>query len=685
MNYSLAASTLLALLALVPPIEGADDSSRRDLSAIIVAGRDKSGTLTIDRHGTFKVVFTNRSAEPIRLWEEQCQEGYETLSFDTEDSSGFRSWMHKRPAHPWDWKDHPLKTITVLPGASTAWDVSPSAIWGERVWKGVPEPNTEKMVTLTAILEIKATDAGREHGVWTGRVTSEPIKVLVVDTKLRTPHDYLWADCPKQALGIIQADRAWIMKRDDMERTPLHLAARLGFVEVARWLLLHDAEVNARAYNRFTPLLYTKHPEIVKLLLEHKADVNAKNASGRTALEEAASDYAYLERAPTRPPSKENARAITKMLLAAGAEYDIRSACYLDDFERVRALVADKTQARDKAALLCAATSGRAKIVKLLLDNGADPEDADYGGLTISYFALDHPDILKLLFDAGANPRVRVEYHGNGQGPQGSTLLHEAVEKGNLETVKLLVSKGLDVKLRDSSGATPLNLACRRGHVQIVEWLLGKHPDAKASTKRGWTPMAEAADAVRPEHELENARHQAVIRALEKAGVELDIFAAIACNDVQRVRSILQKDPKAGEARNPAGRPVLHRAVTLDRREIVKLLLEKGTNPDIRSKEEDAGYDDETALLQAAFWGRLEIAQMLIEYKANVNAKAARGVVPLHEAARMGHVELARLLLMHGADVNAKDDEGQTPLNWASLYKESPKMIKLLQDHGGMR
>jgi tankyrase len=90
-------------------------------------------------------------------------------------------------------------------------------------------------------------------------------------------------------------------------------------------------------------------------------------------------------------------------------------------------------------------------------------------------------------------------------------------------------------------------------------------------------------------------------------------------------------------------------------------------------------------LLQAAFWGRLEIAETLIQRGANVNAKAARGVVPLHEAARMGHVELAQLLLNRGAVVNAKDDDGKTPLDWAGSYKESPKMTKLLQDRGGVK
>jgi ankyrin repeat protein len=547
----------------------------------------------------------------------------------------------------------------------------------------VPEPNTGKPATLTAVFEIRTTDAARAQGVWTGRVASAPVTALVVDPKLRTPHEYLWADCPRQTLRLLQADRTWIGKRDEMDHTPLHLAGRFGFVDVVRWLLSHGADVNARAYNAFTPLLYTAHPEVIRLLLDHGADVNAKDSSGRTALEGASGMYAQFEQARDATAERDKYRSIIKMLRDAGADYDIRSACLLGDVARVRVLLRDKGQARDKQAMRWAATYGRAQIVKLLLDHGADPEDADYGGLTVSYFAIEHADVLKVLFDAGADPKVVVEYHGNGWGPQGSTLLHEAAQKGSLGAAKLLLVRDLDVDRRAAGGFTPLHEACLAGHVKMVDWLLQNKANANARTRDGWTPMALAASEVRPKQDEDNAQYQAVIRVLERAGVGLDAFAAIACNDLERITTILRTDRKAGEARDSAGRPALHRAVTLDRREMVALLLDHGADPDIRSQEKYVGHDNETALLDAAFWGRLECAEMLLKHGAKVNAKGADGVVPLHEAARMGHVELARLLLKHGADVNARDAKGKTPLDWAGLAAESPEMAKLLRDHGG--
>ncbi|MHC4177607.1 MAG: ankyrin repeat domain-containing protein [Planctomycetota bacterium] len=96
-----------------------------------------------------------------------------------------------------------------------------------------------------------------------------------------------------------------------------------------------------------------------------------------------------------------------------------------------------------------------------------------------------------------------------------------------------------------------------------------------------------------------------------------------------------------------------------------------------------------TPLHLAVLSDQREIAEFLIEKRANLNAKAKdeHGGTPLHWAAVLGRIEIARRLIEAGADVNAKDNHGFTPLDATNYDRESEreaklKIAELLREHG---
>lgn len=94
-------------------------------------------------------------------------------------------------------------------------------------------------------------------------------------------------------------------------------------------------------------------------------------------------------------------------------------------------------------------------------------------------------------------------------------------------------------------------------------------------------------------------------------------------------------------------------------------LVESILMRDITTKDsvDEDGY---TPLHRAAYSNNVDIAKILIQYGANVNAKTEFEWTPLHSAVKWSNAECAALLLQHGADVNAISQGQQTPLHVAA-------------------
>ena len=135
-------------------------------------------------------------------------------------------------------------------------------------------------------------------------------------------------------------------------------------------------------------------------------------------------------------------------------------------------------------ALQAACDTGRANIVKLLLDNGANP---NLGGGAFSYpilsaIQLDQEEILGHLLDAKLSVDVNVN-----DGPDGSFPLTYACDIMNIQCIEKLLDHGAHVNAIDSGGDQAIHLAIARGDTQILDLLLKRGAEVtRRSNDRGF-------------------------------------------------------------------------------------------------------------------------------------------------------------------------------------------------------
>lgn len=162
--------------------------------------------------------------------------------------------------------------------------------------------------------------------------------------------------------------------------------------------------------------------------------------------------------------------AIAEAIAEARGDLDIFEATVLGRVDRAGALVdADPALARAVAGdgfpvLGLAAFFGRPAVARLLLDRGADPNQAATNAAKVAPLhaavAGNQPEIAAWLLDAGAdvNARQQMDY----------TPLMGAAANARLALFDLLLARGADPSLRTADGKTAADLAREHGHEQIA-------------------------------------------------------------------------------------------------------------------------------------------------------------------------------------------------------------------------
>jgi ankyrin repeat protein len=236
--------------------------------------------------------------------------------------------------------------------------------------------------------------------------------------------------------------------------TALMYAARQNAMDAAAALADSKADLNATDADGTTALelaIINLHYDLASLLLNKGANPNVADSTGMTALY-AATDMRAPAGMMTRPDPKLRAEidaaGIVKVLLAHGANPNLRLQKPI--IGRHNNLVGDTSLGEGTTPLMRAAKANDLAIMRLLLDGGADPTLTLKDRTTAAMMA-GSLDAIKLLVERGVDINA---FNANGQ-----TVLHNAAARGSTAIIQYAADQGARLGQKDKQGRTALDLA----------------------------------------------------------------------------------------------------------------------------------------------------------------------------------------------------------------------------------
>ncbi|MBK0378629.1 ankyrin repeat domain-containing protein [Mucilaginibacter segetis] len=188
--------------------------------------------------------------------------------------------------------------------------------------------------------------------------------------------------------------------------------------------------------------------------------------------------------------------------------------------------------------------------------------------------------------------------------------------------------------------------------VENLKALLAAEPElATAKTSQNVSPLMLSCYYHKPQ----------ITELLLKYADDTNMFEAAAAGKFDTVAHLLYTHPDRIDDHAEDGFTALGLACYFGRFEIARLLVLKGADVNLPSNNGFNVYP----LHSAVAGNHTDIAEMLISNGANVNVKQTAGVTPLHSAAQNGNTELLIMLLEHGAEVNIRMEGGKLPADLA--------------------
>lgn len=415
-------------------------------------------------------------------------------------------------------------------------------------------------------------------------------------------------------------------------------AAKAGSKEAINALIASKADVNATEPDGTTALLWAAYHddlESADALLKAGAKPNTANDLGAT---------------PLWAASQNGSSAMTRRLLDGGADPNLALVSgetplmvaarggYPDVLELLIAKGAklDVVGTRDQTALMWAASQKHAQAVKVLLDHGANLSMKS----SVYYEVMAIPP-------HGFLPYNRPIPHG------GETALMFAARSGDLESVKLLVAKGANVNDMDAWGVSAMTLAEHSGFGDVVEFLLEKKANPNFMLA-GFSPL----------HEAVMRRDKRIVKALLDHGAFPD-------DQVRTWTPTRRSSDDWNFSASLVGATPLWLAASLGEPEIMRMLIDKGANPK---------FVHHVAYVAEAGFGQAEkddIYSTLMGATGMLRVNA--WVDPPRDGREAATLEVVKLLVDAGVDINLKGSDGKTALDGARTQRYQSVVAYLIE------
>lgn len=231
----------------------------------------------------------------------------------------------------------------------------------------------------------------------------------------------------------------------------------------------------------------------------------------------------------------------------------------------------------------------------------------------------------------------------NGKYKYGRTALMMAIKNKSSDIAMLLIENGANVNAKDATGGTALMTAAFYNCLEIAKLLIDEGVDTDAKDMYGMTALIWAAQA----DSLD------VAKLLIDEGIDVNVKMGI-------------------------GHTALIYATVRSSLQMVKLLIDNGADVNVRFNCDLSIFFNYVDAVYEEYYGTDEVEKVIGEVASNV--KSPEDMTTLMWAALFNSLQIAELLIDNGADVNAKNKAGETALMLAER-RGYQKMITLLKEH----